>query len=189
MTRRGILLDRDGTLNVRPAPHHYVTTTEGFRWLPGVPDALASLSRAGYVLGVASNQRGVARRVVHPDVLAAIERRIREDLLPLGVGIEAFRYCPHDLDANCTCRKPKPGLLHMLAEDLDIELKESWMVGDTAADVEAGRAAGCRTAVLGASAVYPKPDLHVASLAAFAQHLATARAGATDRRMRAAEST
>ena len=172
MTCRAILLDRDGTLNPRPAPHHYLTTAEGFSWLPDVPEALASLYRAGYMLGVASNQRGVARGLVHPDVLAAIERRIQKDLKPLGVAIDAFRYCPHDLDANCICRKPKPGLLHILAEDLDIDLEQSWMVGDAGTDVAAGLAAGCRTAVVGAQTVWPEPDLYVASLPEFAQRLA-----------------
>lgn len=186
MTRRAVLLDRDGTLNVRPAPHQYVMAPEDFRWLAGVPEALARLSRAGYALGVVSNQRGVARGLVHPDVLTAIESRIQGDLLPLGVRIEAFRYCTHDYDANCDCRKPKPGLLRMLAEDLDVDLNESWMVGDTAADVAAGRAAGCRTALLAASTPWPRPDLRVASLAEFAEHL-VGRADAPDPRLSDAE--
>jgi D-glycero-D-manno-heptose 1,7-bisphosphate phosphatase len=182
MSRQGILLDRDGTLNVRPAPHQYVTTPEGFQWLPGVRKALASLSRAGYIFGVASNQRGVARGLVHPDVLAAIERRIREDLLPLGVSIEAFRYCVHDLDAECSCRKPRPGLLHALADDLQIDLHEAWVVGDSETDVAAGLAAGCRTALLARSDLCPDADLRVASLAEFAEHLTTKR-GAPDLRI------
>ena len=107
-----------------------------------------------------------------PDVLAATERRIQKDLKPLGVAIDAFRYCPHDLDANCICRKPKPGLLHILAEDLDIDLEQSWMVGDAGTDVAAGLAAGCRTAVVGTQTVWPEPDLYVASLPEIAQHLA-----------------
>jgi len=174
MSRRAVLLDRDGTLNVPAAPHEYVTEPEGFKWLPGVPEALARMSRAGYVLGVASNQRGVARGLVRPDVLAAIERRIQDDLAPLGVSIAAFRYCLHDLDANCGCRKPRPGLLRMLADDLDVDLEQSWMVGDTATDVAAGRAAGCRTALVAASNGTARPDLRVASLTAFAEHLADA---------------
>ena len=168
MTRRAVLLDRDGTLNVRAAPHEYVTTAEAFEWLPGAPQALARLSRAGYALGVASNQRGVARGLIAPGVLTAIERRIQDDLAPLGSAIGAFRYCPHDHDDGCDCRKPKPGLLRMLAADLGVDLERSWMVGDSASDIAAGRAAGCRTALLGLPAGPPEPDIRVASLEEFA---------------------
>lgn len=181
MTRRAILLDRDGTLNERPPPHRYVTTPGGFRWLPGSREALARLSHAGYALGVASNQRGLARGMVDADVLAAVERRIQDDLFPLGVAIDAFRYCPHDFEAGCRCRKPEPGLLLTLADDLDIDLEESWMIGDAVSDVAAGRAAGCRTALLAASPTQPRPDVTVASLAEFAELLVTGRITATQR--------
>lgn len=174
LTRRAVLLDRDGTLNVCAALHEYVTTAEAFEWLPGAPEALARLSRAGYVLGVASNQRGVARGLIPAATLTAIEQRIQHDLAPLGSTIEAFRYCPHDYDARCDCRKPKPGLLQMLAGDLDIDLDQSWMVGDSASDVAAGRAAGCRTALVGAPVGPPEPDVSVASLTEFAELLTVA---------------
>ncbi|MBA2513555.1 MAG: HAD family hydrolase [Solirubrobacterales bacterium] len=171
MSRPAILLDRDGTLNVRPAPHQYVTRAEDFVWLPGVPEALARLRREGFVLGVVSNQRGVARGLVDPGVLVAIERRIQEALEPFGTRIDGFRYCPHDLDAHCGCRKPQPGLLHMLEADLDLDLSSSWMVGDTASDIAAGIAAGCRTALVGGHASSPAPDLLVPSFNAFVDAL------------------
>ena len=174
MTRRAILLDRDGTLNVCAAPHEYVATVDAFEWLPGAPQALARLARAGYALGVASNQRGVARGLIEPAALAQIEQRIQDDLRPLGAAIDAFRYCPHDHADACDCRKPKPGLLRMLADDLDIDLERSWMVGDSASDVEAGRAVGCRTALVGTATTSPAPDLSVDSLAQFAELLESA---------------
>jgi D-glycero-D-manno-heptose 1,7-bisphosphate phosphatase len=154
LSRRAVFLDRDGTLNVRPAEHEYLRNDHDFEWLDGAPEALARLAQAGFVLAVVSNQRGVARGLVTVEDLRRIERRIQADLSPLGCRIEAFRYCLHDTDAGCACRKPEPGMLRDLAELLDLDLVRSWMVGDTADDVEAGRAARCRTALIGAG---PKP--------------------------------
>lgn len=164
MRRRGVLLDRDGTLNVRPRAHHYVTSVSDFRWLPGAREALARLARAGYVLAVASNQRGVARGLVGEAVLSDIESRIQAELRPLGCAIAAFRYCPHELDAGCDCRKPRPGMLIALASALDLDLQRSWMVGDSEADVAAGRAACCRTAFIGAESAGDGADVIGASL-------------------------
>ena len=173
------MLDRDGTLNVNPARHEYVMSPDEFTWLPGARQALARLAAAGYALGVASNQRGIARGLFGCEVLRSIERRMADDLRPLGVRVEAFRYCPHDLDAGCDCRKPKPGLLRMLADDLDVDLADSWMVGDSAADVAAGRAAGCRTAIVG-DGTSAEADICAASLVEFAELIAAgpAEAGA-----------
>jgi D-glycero-D-manno-heptose 1,7-bisphosphate phosphatase len=151
LSRRAVFLDRDGTLNERPPEHEYVSSEHDFAWLPGAREALARLARTGFVLAVASNQRGVARGLVTVAALHAVERKIQADLEPHGCRIEAFGYCLHDLDAGCACRKPRPGMLHDLAASLDLDLASSWMVGDAGSDVEAGRAAGCRTALVGAA--------------------------------------
>jgi D-glycero-D-manno-heptose 1,7-bisphosphate phosphatase len=147
--RRAVFLDRDGTLNVRPPEHSYVTSVRDLRWIPGAPEAAAALARAGYALTVVSNQRGLARGLVTADVLAQLEMSMQADLAELGCRIEAFRYCPHDVDAGCGCRKPAPGLLLELADELGLDLGCSWMVGDEPGDVLAGRSAGCRTLFIG----------------------------------------
>ena len=136
MSRPAAFLDRDGVLNVRAAEHHYVCAVEDFEWLPGA-------------VRVVSNQRGLARGLVSEQTLRDIEARIQDALEPHGCRIEAFRYCPHDHDARCACRKPQPGLLLDAAAELDLELAASWMIGDSASDIAAGRAAGCRTALVG----------------------------------------
>lgn len=164
MSRPAALLDRDGTLNVKAAEHEYVTSPEDFVWLPGAAAGAARLARAGYVLAVVSNQRGVARGLVTRVTLDAIERRIQRDLASRGCSIEAFRYCFHDTLDACECRKPKPGLLVDLAAALDLDLARSWMIGDAESDVHAGIAAGCRTARVGATA-HSDADLVAASLA------------------------
>ena len=147
--RPAAFLDRDGTLNVRPPVHEYVVAESEFEWLPRAREALVGLHHAGYILAVVSNQRGVARGSVSPSALAAIEDRIQRDLARFGCRIEAFRYCLHDVDAGCACRKPRPGMLLDLAKELDLDLSRSWMVGDAESDIVAGKAAGCRTALLG----------------------------------------
>jgi D-glycero-D-manno-heptose 1,7-bisphosphate phosphatase len=168
LARLAVFLDRDGTLNVRPGEHEYVTRPEDFEWLPGAPEAVARLASLGHLIAVVSNQRGVALGRTSPATLSAIEDRIQERLRPLGCQVDAFRYCVHDVDAGCSCRKPAPGMLLDLARDLDIDLARSWMVGDTDADVAAGRAAGCRTAHIGSTGVSSRADVVAPSLLTFA---------------------
>lgn len=164
MSRGAVFLDRDGTLNVRPAEHAYLTSSADFAWLPGAQAGTVRLAKAGYVLAVVSNQRGIARGLVDPDVLSEVERLMQRDLARQGCAITAFRYCPHDEDAGCDCRKPRPGMLVALARDLDLDLGRSWMIGDSASDVLAGEAAGCRTALVGTSPQECEPDLVAPSL-------------------------
>jgi D-glycero-D-manno-heptose 1,7-bisphosphate phosphatase len=126
-----------------------VTRIEDFRILPGALEGMARLAACGYALVVVSNQRGVARGLVSDEVLRATEAALDRGLEPHGVRVAGFYYCPHEIAEECDCRKPKPGLLLAAAEELDLDLGASWMVGDSHSDVEAGAAAGCRTAYLG----------------------------------------
>lgn len=150
--RRAVFLDKDGTLiedvpfNVDPAQ---VRLTEG------AGSALAGLQAAGFLLVVVSNQSGVARGYFPESALIAVEHRLRRLLLPAGVALDGFYYCPHLPDGRitryrkaCWCRKPAPGLLLQAADDLGIDLWQSWMVGDILDDIEAGRRAGCRTVLI-----------------------------------------
>jgi D-glycero-D-manno-heptose 1,7-bisphosphate phosphatase len=141
-----VFLDRDGTLNVKPREHEYVMSEAEFVWLPGAAEGVARLARAGYVPTVVSNQRGVARGLVQPSVLRRIEQLIQTELARYGCSIAAFRYCVHDLEEACDCRKPKPGMILRVAGELDLDLAGSWAIGDSETDIQAGAAAGCRTA-------------------------------------------
>lgn len=164
--RAAIFLDRDGVLNIKPPAHEYVGTVEQFTWLPGAVEGAARLAAAGYVLTVVSNQRGIARGLVSPETLTGIEAVIQRGLGSQGAHVEAFRYCPHELDAGCGCRKPRPGMILSLAEDLELELGQSWLVGDAPTDIEAGRAAGVRTLLIteDGQPALPLPDLTARSL-------------------------
>ena len=151
-------------MNVKPGEHEYVTTPDRFVWLPCARAGIARLAAAGYLIAVVSNQRGVARGLFHPSILAELEARIQNDLRPYRCAIDAFRYCVHDIDAGCTCRKPEPGMILAVAEEFDIDLSRSWMVGDAESDVRAGAAAGCRTALIGPPCASVSADLVVRSL-------------------------
>jgi D-glycero-D-manno-heptose 1,7-bisphosphate phosphatase len=162
--RAAVFLDRDGVLNRRPPPHQYITSADALQILPGVAGAVASLRRNGLVPMVVSNQRGVARGLVSREVLTDIERR----LWKAGVEIEEFYYCPHELDDACDCRKPRPGLLLRAAYDHSLDLQASVMIGDDESDMEAGRAAGCRTIRIGPYGTSTRADRLAADLPAAA---------------------
>lgn len=167
LSDRAIFLDRDGVLNVRPPEHDYVRSVAGFHWLPGAAAGAAQLAAAGYVLTVVSNQRGLARGLVTPQVLAEIETLIQSELEQRGTRIAAFRYCPHDLDAGCWCRKPKPGMILGLARELGLDMLRSWTIGDSVSDVTAGRMAGTRTVLVSADrAAIPRETAGIADLVA-----------------------
>lgn len=159
-----MFLDRDGTLNVPAAPHAYVASAEEFEWLPGAVDAVRRLGDAGYAVVVVSNQRGVARGLVPTRELERINQLMRDDLARVGARVDAVLYCPHDLDDECDCRKPAPGLLVRAAAELELDLGASTMIGDAETDIEAGRAAGCMTIRIDAAGSDTTADLVAADL-------------------------
>jgi D-glycero-D-manno-heptose 1,7-bisphosphate phosphatase len=176
LSRPAAFLDREGTLNVRPAQHEYVTHLSGFAWLPGAREGMCRLHRAGFLLAVVSNQRGVARGLVSIATLRQIETRIQDDLVAFGCRVERFRYCFHDLADGCECRKPRPGMLLDLARELDLDLSRSWMIGDMPSDVRAGKAAGCRTAFIGSVSEELAADVVARSLDQASREIATSLA-------------
>jgi len=146
--KRAAFLDRDGVINRKAREGKYVTRWEEMQILPGVSDAIALLNRAGFRVIVVSNQRCVAKGLITTADLEALHRRLCEALARDGATIDAIYYCPHETQPPCRCRKPQPGMLLDAARDHDIDLGASWMIGDSKADVEAGKSAGCNTALL-----------------------------------------
>ena len=145
--RRAVFLDRDGTLNKDVG---YVHRKEDWQWLPGVAEALKRLRAVGYVLVVVSNQSGIARGMYDREALRLLEEWVNEELAAKNAAIDAWYYCPHqaEITGPCECRKPGPGLLLQAARDLDLDLANSWMIGDRVRDVQAGLAAGCQSILL-----------------------------------------
>jgi D-glycero-D-manno-heptose 1,7-bisphosphate phosphatase len=143
---RAAFLDRDGTINRKLPEDQYVTQWELVQFLPEAAKAIALLNRSNYLVIIVSNQRCVAKGLIQPADLEAIHQRMREQLAANGARIDDVYYCPHEEYPPCSCRKPAPGMLLTAARAHEIELAESWMIGDSEIDIEAGRNAGCRTA-------------------------------------------
>jgi histidinol-phosphate phosphatase family protein len=145
LTKKAIFLDKDGTLipdipyNVNP---DLVTLSN--HTIKG----LKMLSDLGFQLIVISNQSGVAKGYFSLNELLHVESKLQQLLSPHTVEIKAFYYCPHNPENNCDCRKPQPGMLLKAANDLEINLSESWMIGDILNDVEAGNKAGCKSILI-----------------------------------------
>ncbi|HXY86384.1 MAG TPA: HAD family hydrolase [Gaiellaceae bacterium] len=175
--RVGVFLDRDGVLNQRPRQHDYVRSPEGFGWLPGAAEAVARLGAAGFAVIVVSNQRGIARGLVSWETIRAIERLVRQGAAEHGGSVAGFYYCPHETDAGCDCRKPAPGLLVRAAAEHRIDISASTMIGDSESDVEAGRAAGCRTIRIAEAGTASSADAVCESLAAAVDCLTEPSAG------------
>lgn len=149
-----VFLDRDNTLIEDPG---YINDPADVILLPGAADALRRFRAAGYRAVVVTNQSGVARGRITEDQLIAVHSRLRELLRAEGAELDAIYYCPY-LDGSeasvaayrrdSELRKPRPGMLLLASRELGLELGRSWMVGDSLRDVEAGRAAGCRTILI-----------------------------------------
>jgi D-glycero-D-manno-heptose 1,7-bisphosphate phosphatase len=146
--KKAVFLDRDGVLNRKAPEGQYVTRWEEMEFLPGAPEAVRLLNQAGYFVAVVSNQRCVAKRLITASELESMHVRMQRKYAAAGARIDAIYYCPHDFEPPCSCRKPQPGMLLQAARTHDLDLSESWMIGDSAHDVEAGKRAGCRTARL-----------------------------------------
>jgi D-glycero-D-manno-heptose 1,7-bisphosphate phosphatase len=146
---RAAFLDRDGVINRKAPEGQYVTRWEEMEFLPGVAGAIAMLNKAGFRVIVASNQRCVAKGLVTASEVEVLHQRISRELADQGAVIDAVYFCPHESSPPCSCRKPAPGMLLTAAKDHQIDLHSSWMIGDSAADVAAGKNAGCRTVLIG----------------------------------------
>lgn len=149
MGRKAVFLDRDGTIIEDPG---YLSDPADVKLLPGVELAIKSLSQAGYLVVVVTNQSGIARGIFTEETLDLIHDRLREMLHEKGAHLDGVYYCPFLAEGpveqyaeDSDLRKPKPGMLLQAAEELDIDLERSWTVGDAPRDVEAGQRAGTRT--------------------------------------------
>ena len=146
--RPAVFLDRDGVLNI---DHHYVHRPDQFEWVTGAPAAIKYLNQRGYHVFVVTNQSGVARGYYTEDDVEQLHRHINRELARHDAHVDAWFYCPHHPSGKgsyalpCSCRKPLPGMLRAAALRYDIDLEQSYMVGDKQADIEAGMAAGCHT--------------------------------------------
>ena len=147
-TLRTVFLDRDGVLNRKLPEGRYVTAYSEFQPLPGVPQAIARLNRAGLRVVVVSNQRGIALGLYSSDDVRQIHSALQSWLQSHGAHIDAFYFCPHDAH-QCNCRKPLPGLFDQARADFpEIAAASSLMIGDSLSDIEFGHRLGMTTVFL-----------------------------------------
>lgn len=154
--QKAIFLDRDGTINKYVG---FLRDIEAFELLDGAAEAIRKINASGYLAIVVTNQPVIARGELEPEALEQIHNKMEMLLGKEGAYLDAIYYCPHhpnggyegerkELKMECDCRKPKPGMLLKAARHFQIDLSQSWMVGDSCSDIKAGAAAGCRTALI-----------------------------------------
>jgi D-glycero-D-manno-heptose 1,7-bisphosphate phosphatase len=137
-----VILDRDGTIN--HDSDQYIKSPAEWRPLPGSLEAIARLTQRGWRCVVATNQSGIARGLFDMAMLNAIHAELHRAVVQAGGRIDAIFFCPHAAEANCECRKPKPGLLREIAARMDVDLAGVPMVGDALRDLQAAAAVGCK---------------------------------------------
>jgi D,D-heptose 1,7-bisphosphate phosphatase len=138
---KAVFIDRDDTI-ARDVP--YCSRPEDFELLPGAADGIRMLKKAGFKIVLVTNQSGVARGFFTCETLDRIHAKMQSDLALQGTSIDGVYYCPHHPDENCACRKPSPKMILDASHDLDIDIAQSYMVGDRDFDVEMGIRAGCK---------------------------------------------
>jgi D-glycero-D-manno-heptose 1,7-bisphosphate phosphatase len=139
--QRAVFIDRDGVICRNR--DDYVKSWEEFVFLRGVLKALARLAHLELHIIVITNQSIINRRMVSVDVVEEIHARMVRAIETAGGRIDRVMVCPHRPDEHCACRKPQPGLLLAAAEELDLDLSQSFLIGDAESDMQAGRAVGC----------------------------------------------
>lgn len=161
MKNRAVFLDRDGVINeiiyhqdigIIDSPF----TVEQFKLLPNVGEAINKFHELGFKVIVVSNQPGIAKNHFTMKIFEEIRNKMKKELMKTNSYVDAEYYCFHHPEAklteyrkNCNCRKPKPGMLLKAAEEHDINLINSWMIGDGLTDIQAGTNAGCKTILIG----------------------------------------
>lgn len=140
MKRKAVFLDRDGTINADPG---YLGDPEKFHFLPGVIGGLKRLREAGFLIFVVSNQSGIARGFFKDEDLKKIHDKMTAALNAEGIELDGIYYCPHHPAERCSCRKPSPKMVLEASRSFDIDLRDSFFIGDRASDIETGKNAGC----------------------------------------------
>ncbi len=150
---KAVFLDRDGVINKYPGHYEYVKSWKEFHFLPGIKPALKKLNNYGFELFVVSNQAGVAKGIYPLKNLEQITKNMLMELCKNGINISGVYYCMHRSEDNCSCRKPKTGLVDnaiakLKKEGRVLKLAQSYFIGDSIIDIETGKAAGFKAVLV-----------------------------------------
>lgn len=147
---RALFIDRDGTLSEEVG---YINHPERFRLFSYAAEAIKRLNENGWLAIVTTNQAGVARGYFSEEMIQTVHKRLEDELAMGGARLDAVYYCAHHPSVgeppyrvDCDCRKPKPGLITKAAKDFQVDLGNSWMVGDRYSDIQLARNAGVKSA-------------------------------------------
>ena len=141
-----IILDRDGVIN--HDSDKYIKTPNEWRIIDGAAEAIRRFNRAGYFVAVATNQSGIGRGLLTLSQLQAIHNKMHDALEKAGAKVDTIAFCPHLPTDNCSCRKPRCGLLQAIYSKTPCNPDADWMIGDTLKDIEAGHKMGLRGALV-----------------------------------------
>jgi len=145
MSKKVVFLDRDGVINKEVG---YLHKIEDFQFIDGVFDACLNLQSLGFELVVITNQSGIGRGYYSKDEFHTVNDWMLQQFNNQGVNILDVFFCPHGPEDGCSCRKPKPGMLLTAKEKYDIDMSQSWMIGDKEADITAANGAGIQNTIL-----------------------------------------
>lgn len=140
--RKAVFIDRDGTLIEEV---NFLSRVEDLRLFSFTGDAVRLLKEKGFLVIVLTNQSGIGRKLFDESAMHAIHDRIQSELFPK---LDGFYFCPHLPDEGCICRKPNTGMIEAACADFDIDLENSWMIGDKAIDIETGTNGGIKTGMV-----------------------------------------
>ncbi len=144
-SQKAVFLDRDGVIN---EDNEYVGKVEDFIFVKGIFRALKKLQERGYKLFIITNQSGIGRGYYTEEDYKEITEYMLNEFEKNNITIEKVYFCKHTPEDNCNCRKPKPGMILQASKEFNIDLKNSWVIGDKLSDVEAGENVGCKTILI-----------------------------------------
>ena len=145
MVNKAVFIDRDGTININV---EYLDSPDDLQVYPGVADGIKLLRDNGFKIIVVTNQSGIARGHFSEGTLEKIHERMKNEFAKKGASVDGIYYCPHHPDDGCSCRKPNTGLLERAIKDFDIDVNDSFIIGDRMLDVEAGHKMGLKTVLV-----------------------------------------
>jgi len=154
LQKSAIFIDRDGVINKKMPEGRYVEQWSEFCFLPGIFEAFRILSESAFLIIIVTNQRCIAKGIITEEKLREIHESMAREIKNEGGNIDAIYFCPHDISDDCSCRKPKPGMLLLAKDDfknkgIEIDVKNSYIIGDDEKDILAGKLVGLKTIKIG----------------------------------------
>jgi len=145
--KKALFLDRDGVINI---DYGYVSKPEDFEFIDGVLDFIRNVQKKGYLPIIVTNQSGIGRGYYSLEDFKKLTAWMLDNMRQVGIKIDSSQvfYCPHSPEAGCSCRKPMPGMLLEAKKRFNIDMKNSWMIGDKPSDIKAAKSAGVRNCYL-----------------------------------------